>query len=186
VSGVANQPAPSVDTLDQHLLAQLRINARMSNATLAKKLSVSRGTIASPRAARESRSDHGYTVRLRPEARPQEIKAWVNIAVEGDRTREVVKILLGEPALTYADFQSVERSQITLKKSVTCGALHPAFQADQGIFHAHPISLRHRPGPCAVQHSQDVWPAASVYTRLKSDNNRLPIYLCIKRLTTSG
>ena len=42
----------------------------------------------------------GYTVRLRPDSRPQEIKAWVSIAVAGDRTREVVRSLLGEPALT--------------------------------------------------------------------------------------
>jgi DNA-binding Lrp family transcriptional regulator len=42
----------------------------------------------------------GYTVRLRPDARPDEIKAWMSIAVEGDRTREVVKTLLGEPAIT--------------------------------------------------------------------------------------
>ena len=42
----------------------------------------------------------GYTVRLRPDAQPQEIKAWMSIAVEGDRTREVVRVLLGEPAVT--------------------------------------------------------------------------------------
>jgi DNA-binding Lrp family transcriptional regulator len=70
-------------------------------ATLAKKLGVSRGTIAN-RIARleEAEVIIGYTVRLRPEARPQEITAWMSIAVEGDRTRDVVKVLLGEPALT--------------------------------------------------------------------------------------
>jgi DNA-binding Lrp family transcriptional regulator len=90
-----------VDTLDQQLLALLRIDARTSHATLAKKLGVSRGTIAN-RLSRLERTGLiiGYTVRLRPEARPEEIRAWMSIAVEGDRTREVVRALLGEPALT--------------------------------------------------------------------------------------
>jgi DNA-binding Lrp family transcriptional regulator len=73
----------------------------MSTATLAKKLGVSRGTIANRLTRLEKAAVIvGYTVRLRPEARPQEIRAWVSIAVEGDRTLDVVKILLGEPALT--------------------------------------------------------------------------------------
>ena len=90
-----------MDTLDQHLLALLRIDARTSNATLAKELGVSRGTIAN-RLTRLQKAGVivGYTVRLRPQARPQEIKAWMSIAVEGDRTGDVVRILLGEPALT--------------------------------------------------------------------------------------
>ena len=87
--------------MDQQLLALLRIDARTSHATLAKKLGVSRGTIAN-RLSRLERTGLiiGYTVRLRPEARPEEIRAWMSIAVEGDRTREVVRALLGEPALT--------------------------------------------------------------------------------------
>jgi len=90
-----------MDTLDQQLLALLRIDARMSTTTLARKLGTSRGTITNRLARLErERVIIGYTVRLRPEARPQEIKAWISIAVEGDRTRDVVKILLGEPALT--------------------------------------------------------------------------------------
>jgi len=101
LSEAGNPRAPSVDTLDQQLFALLRIYARTSTATLAKKLGVSRGTIAN-RLARLEKAGViiGYTVRLRPEARPQEIKAWMSIAVEGDRTREVVRTLLGEPALT--------------------------------------------------------------------------------------
>ncbi len=42
----------------------------------------------------------GYTVQLRPDAQPDDIKAWMSISVEGDRTREVVRTLLGEPAVT--------------------------------------------------------------------------------------
>jgi DNA-binding Lrp family transcriptional regulator len=39
-------------------------------------------------------------VRVRPDARPDEIKAWMSIAVEGDRARDVVRSLLGEPGIT--------------------------------------------------------------------------------------
>ena len=91
----------TMDALDHQLLALLRVDARMSTATLAKKLGVSRGTIANRLTRLEKAAVIvGYTVRLRPEARPQEIRAWVSIAVDGDRTLDVVKILLGEPALT--------------------------------------------------------------------------------------
>jgi len=90
-----------VDTLDQQLLALLRIDARTSHALLARKLGVSRGTITNHLSRLEKTGlIIGYTVRLRPEARPREIRAWMSIAVEGDRTREVVRSLLGEPALT--------------------------------------------------------------------------------------
>jgi DNA-binding Lrp family transcriptional regulator len=91
----------ALDELDQALLALLRADARMSVADLAKRLEVSRATIGN-RVKRLEQSGVivGYTVRLRPDAEPQEIRAWMSIAVEGDRTREVVKILLGEPAVS--------------------------------------------------------------------------------------
>ena len=89
-----------MDSLDQELLALLRIDARTNSATLAKKLGVSRGTVTN-RIARLQKDGVivGFTVRVRPDARPDEIKAWMSIAIEGDRTREVVKSLLGEPAI---------------------------------------------------------------------------------------
>lgn len=90
-----------MDSLDQQLLALLRIDARTTTATLAKKLGVSRGTIANRIARLEAEGVIvGYTVRVRPDSQPDEIKAWMSISVEGDRTREVVRILLGEPAIT--------------------------------------------------------------------------------------
>jgi DNA-binding Lrp family transcriptional regulator len=90
-----------MDSLDLQFIALLRINARASLANLAKKLDVSRGTIVN-RIARMERAGVivGYTVRVRPASRPNEITAWMSIAVDGDRTREVVKVLLGEPAIT--------------------------------------------------------------------------------------
>lgn len=90
-----------MDTLDQHLLALLRSDARTSIADLAKALQVSRGTVR----ARIKRLEDpgpiiGYTVRLRPDSRSDEIKAWMCITIEGDKTREVIRLLRGEPGIT--------------------------------------------------------------------------------------
>jgi DNA-binding Lrp family transcriptional regulator len=41
----------------------------------------------------------GYTVRLRPNVQTNQIKAWTSIAVEGNRTREVIAALMGEPGV---------------------------------------------------------------------------------------
>lgn len=90
-----------MDTLDQQLLALLRLNARTSVATLATKLKVSRGTVSNRIAKLEDTGAiNGYTVRLRPDAVPDEITAWMSVTVEGNRTREVISVLLGEPGVT--------------------------------------------------------------------------------------
>ena len=41
----------------------------------------------------------GYTVRLKPESEPERIRAWMGVQVEGNRTREVIASLLGEPGV---------------------------------------------------------------------------------------
>ncbi|RNF85223.1 Lrp/AsnC family transcriptional regulator [Montanilutibacter psychrotolerans] len=88
-----------MDALDQQLIAKLRHNARASIAELASALGVSRGTITN-RIARLERDGVivGYTVKLRPDATPDEIHAWTSIAVEGNQ-HAVVRALLGEPAV---------------------------------------------------------------------------------------
>jgi DNA-binding Lrp family transcriptional regulator len=89
-----------MDTLDQNLLGLLRADARMSVATLAKKLDVSRGTIDNRIQKLEERGIiRGYTVRLRPEVETEDIVAWMSIAVEGHETRKIVSLLMGEPAV---------------------------------------------------------------------------------------
>ncbi|WP_077036082.1 Lrp/AsnC family transcriptional regulator [Pelomonas sp. KK5] len=89
-----------MDDLDQQLLALLRLDARASVATLAGKLDVSRGTVSNRITRLEDQGViNGYTVRLRPDAVPDEIVAWMSITVEGNRTREVVSHLLGEPGV---------------------------------------------------------------------------------------
>lgn len=89
-----------MDTVDQQLLSLLRQDARMSVATLAQKLGVSRGTVGNRiRKLEDAGVIVGYTVRLRPDSRPNEITAWMSIAVEGNEARKVIAALLGEPGV---------------------------------------------------------------------------------------
>ena len=89
-----------MDATDQALISHLRKNARMNVAALAKKLGVSRGTINNRIAKLEDAGIIvGYTVRLRPDAEPNDIRAWMGIAVEGNETRTVIASLLGEPGV---------------------------------------------------------------------------------------
>lgn len=89
-----------MDELDQQLIALLRQNARLSVADLAHKLKVSRGTVTNRlRKLEDTQVVVGYTVRLRPEAEPNRIRAWTSIEVEGNRMRSVIASLLGEPGV---------------------------------------------------------------------------------------
>ena len=89
-----------MDATDQQLLSLLRKDARASIATLAQKLGVSRGTVTNRIARLEDAGIIvGYTIRLRPDAEPNEIHAWMSIAVEGNETRAVIASLLGEPGV---------------------------------------------------------------------------------------
>ena len=88
-----------MDDLDQRLIAKLRHDARTPVAELAQVLGVSRGTVSN-RMARLERDGviTGYTLRLRPDSAPEEIRAWTSIRVEG-RQNAVVGALLGEPGV---------------------------------------------------------------------------------------
>ena len=88
------------DSTDQRLVALLRQDARLPVATLAAKLGVSRGTVNN-RLTKLQKAGViiGYTVQLRPDAQPDQIRAWMGIDVEGNQTREVVAHLLGEPGI---------------------------------------------------------------------------------------
>ncbi len=89
-----------MDNIDHALIALLRQNARESLATLASKLGVSRGTVTN-RMERLQRDGQivGYTVRLRPDAEPNVLRAWMSIAIEGNDTRRVMASLLGDPGV---------------------------------------------------------------------------------------
>jgi DNA-binding Lrp family transcriptional regulator len=88
-----------MDDTDTKLIALLRADARLSVATLAAKLGVARGTVTYRlRRLEDAQVIVGYTLKLRPEAKPDHILAWMGVQVEGNQTREVVVNLLGEPA----------------------------------------------------------------------------------------
>lgn len=89
-----------MDDTDQALISLLRQNARMNVADLAHKLKVSRGTVTNRmRRLEDDQVIVGYTVRLRPEAQPERIRAWMGVQVEGNQTRVVIASLLGEPGV---------------------------------------------------------------------------------------
>lgn len=89
-----------MDDIDQQLIALLRQNARLPIATLASKLGVSRGTVGNRlRKLEDNQVIVGYSLRLRPDAQPDGIRAWMGVRVDGNQTRAVVASLLGEPGV---------------------------------------------------------------------------------------
>jgi DNA-binding Lrp family transcriptional regulator len=89
-----------LDDTDLRLIALLRQDARMAVATLAAKLGVSRGTVSNRlRKLEDDQVIVGYRVQLRPDAEPDQVRAWMGVLVEGNQTREVIAHLLGEPGV---------------------------------------------------------------------------------------
>lgn len=89
-----------MDELDQTLISLLRKNARMNVADLAIKLKVSRGTVSNRiRKLEDSGVIQGFTVKLRPDAEPDVIRAWMGVLVEGNQTKLVTTSMLGEPGV---------------------------------------------------------------------------------------
>lgn len=91
----------ALDDTDRELIALLRDDGRATVAALAAKLKVARGTVQN-RMARLQREGVivGFTVRLKPQAEAHRIRALMNIAVEGNRSREVLKALRGHPQVS--------------------------------------------------------------------------------------
>jgi DNA-binding Lrp family transcriptional regulator len=89
-----------MDSTDRELLSLLREDARVSVATLAKALKVARGTVQNRLARMEADGTIvGYTVKLKPQMEEQTIRALMTVAVEGNRTDEVLRALRGDPAV---------------------------------------------------------------------------------------
>jgi DNA-binding Lrp family transcriptional regulator len=109
-----------MDSMDQQLLGLLRIDARTSIAELSKKLGVARGTIRNRiRRFEDSGLITGYTVRLSSDNTSDGIRAWMSIAIEGDRTREVVRMLLGEPAIVSINCSSTRMTRLGIEVSTS-------------------------------------------------------------------
>ena len=87
-----------MDDTDRELISLLRDNARMSTVALAARLRVARATVQN-RIARLEKDGTivGYTVRLKPAAEVARIRALMSVAVEGNRSAEVMASLRGLP-----------------------------------------------------------------------------------------
>jgi len=88
----------NLDDTDRQLIALLRDDARASVAGLAQTLKVARGTVQN-RMSRLEREGIivGYTVRLKPQAEAHRIRAFMNVAVQGNRATDVLRSLRGHP-----------------------------------------------------------------------------------------
>ncbi|HMN45061.1 MAG TPA: Lrp/AsnC family transcriptional regulator [Povalibacter sp.] len=87
-----------MDNVDRQLISLLRENARTPVATLAKKLKVARGTVQNRLSKLEADGTIvGYTVRLRPQIESHHIRAFMTVAVDGNRTEQVLRALRGHP-----------------------------------------------------------------------------------------
>ena len=85
---------------DSQILGLLRDNARMSITDLANKIRVSRATVQKRIEYMEMNGIiMGYTIRIKPSANQNTIRAWMNIMVEGTKTSAVVKELRIDPAV---------------------------------------------------------------------------------------
>ena len=90
-----------MDDTDRQLLSLLRDDARASVASIAKVLRVSRGTVQNRLAKLEADGTiTGYTIRLKPQAEGHRIRAFMTVAVEGNRTDAVLAALRGDPAVS--------------------------------------------------------------------------------------
>ncbi|MGB6605709.1 MAG: Lrp/AsnC family transcriptional regulator [Steroidobacteraceae bacterium] len=89
-----------MDDTDRALIGLLRSDARVPVASLAKTLGVARGTVQN-RMARLAADGTiiGYTVRLKPDIEEQRVRAFMTVAVEGNKVDAVIKALRGDPAV---------------------------------------------------------------------------------------
>ena len=103
--GVANrrvirQNAGMATDKDKQLIALLKLNARESTASLARKLGLSRTTVQDrlKKLEREGTIE-GYTLRLRSDTEAKGVKAFVIIEVEPRRIAEVITRLKKVPEI---------------------------------------------------------------------------------------
>lgn len=90
----------TLDDVDRELIALLRDDARQPVSHLATRLRVSRGTVLNRLRRLEAGGViTGYTVCLKPAAEAHRIRAWMGIAVAGNRSEAVLRALRGEPAV---------------------------------------------------------------------------------------
>jgi DNA-binding Lrp family transcriptional regulator len=87
-----------MDDTDRRLVALLRENARLPVASLAAILGLSRATIQN-RLAKLTREGTitSFTIKMRPEADPTQVRAIMMIEIEGERSEHILRTLRGHP-----------------------------------------------------------------------------------------
>ncbi|MEO0329345.1 MAG: Lrp/AsnC family transcriptional regulator [Pseudomonadota bacterium] len=83
-----------MDRLDESLIGILRLNARESVAEIARQLNTSRSTVQDRlKRLEESGAIQGYSIRLNDNQTGNQIRAFVTIAVEPQRTAMIISEL---------------------------------------------------------------------------------------------
>ena len=87
---------PTLDDTDRALIAALRADSRTPVATLARRVGLSRGAVQN-RINRllEQGSILGFTLRLPTQGELQRVRAIMSVAIEGQRSRDVIDALRG-------------------------------------------------------------------------------------------
>lgn len=89
-----------INDTDQQILGLLRDNARLSISALASKVKVSRATVQKRLQWLQTEGIiTGFTIRTRPTVERHQIRAWMNIMVEGTQTKAVIQALRLHPAV---------------------------------------------------------------------------------------
>ncbi|MDQ9022086.1 Lrp/AsnC family transcriptional regulator [Acinetobacter sichuanensis] len=85
---------------DSKILGLLRENARISITEIAERIKNSRATVQKRIEYMETTGIiTGYTVRIKPNVERNQIQAWMNIMVEGNKAQAVIAELRIDPAV---------------------------------------------------------------------------------------
>ncbi|MXV05450.1 Lrp/AsnC family transcriptional regulator [Enterobacter sp. ABFQC] len=86
--------------IDRKILTLLRDNARIPVSEIAVLIGVSRATVQKHLDQMEANGTIcGYTVRTRQVPEINLIRAWMSIAIEGNKAPKIIQQLQGEPAI---------------------------------------------------------------------------------------
>lgn len=86
--------------IDRKIITLLRDNARIPVSEIATRIGVSRATVQKHLDQMEANGTIcGYTVRMRQVPEGNLIRAWMSIAIEGNKAPKIIQQLQGEPAI---------------------------------------------------------------------------------------
>ncbi|MDE9346123.1 Lrp/AsnC family transcriptional regulator, partial [Klebsiella variicola] len=86
--------------IDRRIITLLRDNARIPVSEIATRIGVSRATVQKHLDQMEANGTiSGYTVRIRQAPESDLIRAWMSIAIEGNKAQKIIHQLQGEAAI---------------------------------------------------------------------------------------